>query len=142
MWLYYISILLIIVSNIFYHFIQKTTPADVNPLIALIVTYATAILACILLLPFFPEKAGLVDSFKKLNWTSFALGLTVVGLEAGFLLAYRAGWNISFAGLFAHVVVALLLIPIGILWFKEHVTMINIAGLLLCIAGLVLLTRK
>ena len=142
MGLYVISIVMAVAANVLYHFIQKSTPGNVSPLVSLFVTYITAALTCALFLPFYPAGEPLVAAVKKLNWTSAALGVAIVGLEMGFLLAYRSGWNISTAGVVANVIVALILIPIGILVFKEHLKLVHAAGILLCIGGLVLITRK
>lgn len=142
MWLYYISITMAIVANVFYHYIQKSTPGNANPMVSLFVTYFTAAVVCAVLYPFYPGRESLADSFRKLNWTSLALGVAIVGLEAGFLLAYRSGWNITVAGVFANVIVALLLIPVGVLAFGEHLKPVNLAGIALCIAGLLLISRR
>lgn len=76
------------------------------------------------------------------NWTSIALGLAIVGLETGFLLAYRAGGNISYSGIFSNVAAMLILLPIGLIFFKEVLTIKNVLGIILCLAGLVLLQSK
>ena len=41
------------------------------------------------------SEGSLVKEFGKLNWTSFALGLVIIGLEAGWIYAYKAGWQVS-----------------------------------------------
>jgi drug/metabolite transporter (DMT)-like permease len=125
-----------------YHLFQKLTPAAANPILALITTYATALLASFLLLPVFPLSQPLRGSKKDVNWVSVALGLTIVGLELGYLLAYRAGWNISLAGIFSNATVALLLIPIGITLFHERLSAFNLAGILCCTLGLVLVNWR
>ncbi|WP_158527921.1 hypothetical protein [Criibacterium bergeronii] len=49
-----------------------------------------------MILFFVTEKnPNLVKNFSKLNWTSWALALCIVGLEAGNILLYTAGWDIS-----------------------------------------------
>jgi multidrug transporter EmrE-like cation transporter len=70
------------------------------------------------------------------------LGFAVVGLEIGFLLAYRAGWNISLAGLYANVIVALILIPIGIVFFKDQISVTKAVGIVLSIAGIIFISLK
>jgi len=40
-----------------------------------------------------------------LNWTSFALAFAIAGVEIGFLLAYRAGWNISLGAIASNVAI-------------------------------------
>jgi uncharacterized membrane protein len=142
MWLFYFSVSLAIVANIFYHIIQKSTPGNVNPLISLIVTYFIAMVTCVVIYPFYPHEEGIITAFKKLNWTSICLGVAIVGLEMGFLLAYRSGWNINAAGVFVNVVVGLVLIPLGLLLFKEQLSLANAAGIVLCIGGLVLIAGR
>ncbi len=143
MFLYYASIAIAIASNLFYYIIQKSTPNNANPVLSLAITYFTAMVTCIIIFPFYPKNGQtLAESFRKLNWTSITLGVAIVGLEMGFLLAFRSGWNLSTAGIFANVVVAIILIPVGLLFFKETLKPINFAGIALCITGLVLMTRK
>jgi uncharacterized membrane protein len=136
--MYTLSIMLPIVSNVLYHVFQKLTPSDVNPLIALSVTYIAATIICLLLLPLFPSQPGFAESLGRINWASVAL----VGLEAGYLMAYRADWNISLASMVANVAVALLLIPVGLLFFREKLSITNYAGLVVCMIGLALVNRK
>ena len=140
--MYSLSIILSIVSNVLYHIVQKLTPTDVNPLVALSVTYVAATIICLLLLPLFPSQAGFVDSLRQINWASVALGFAIVGLEAGYLLAYRANWNISLASMVGNVAMALVLIPVGVLFFREKLSIINYAGLIVCMIGLVLVNWK
>lgn len=136
--LFYSSILLALAAMTLYHLVLKVTPSDVNPAISLIVTYATCILLCLGLLLFFPLKSSLVAAFRQLNWTSFGLAFALVGLEVGFLLAYRAGWNVSMASIVVSVAVAVLLVPVGLLLFKETLSPLNVIGVLVCIAGFVM----
>ena len=68
-----------------------------------------------------------------------ALAFTLVGLEVGFLLAYRAGWTISLAGLFSNATVSVLLLPVGLMLFKDRLSGVNALGVLVAIVGLVLM---
>lgn len=138
----YGAIALTVLSNVLYHLFQKVIPGNVNPLLSLAVTYLGAATATILLLPFFPLQGTLGAEVRKLNWASVGLGAVIVGLELGFLLAYRAGWNLSLASLVANTTVALLLIPFGLLLYKEYLTPLNILGIVLALAGLVLVDWK
>jgi uncharacterized membrane protein len=140
--LYYLSILLVIISNTFYHLAQKGTPGSINPMVALTVTYGTALVISIIGLFIYPSEVGILESFKKLNWASFVLGISIIGLELGFLLAYRSGWNISLAGLYANVIVALVLIPIGIVFFKDQISVTKAVGIVLSIAGIIFISLK
>lgn len=138
----YGAIALTILSNVLYHLLQKSIPANVNPLLSLAVTYLVAATATLLLIPFFPLQGNLGAELRKINWASFGLGAVIIGLELGFLTAYRTGWNVSTASLVANTTVALLLLPVGLLLYKEHLTPINLLGIVLAIAGLVLVNLK
>jgi len=140
--MYYAAILLTVASNVLYHIFQKLTPIAVNPMLALAVTYATATLFCMGLFFLLPDHRPLEESLRVVTWPSAALGLAIVGLELGFLLAYRSGWNISLAALVSTVAVALVLLPIGLALFRERLSLANSAGFMLCIAGLLLMNRK
>jgi drug/metabolite transporter (DMT)-like permease len=125
-----------------YNLCQKWTPQRANPFSALLVTYLTAAVLSVIAFPFYKTDKGLFQSFKELNWTSIALGVSIVGLEFGYLMAYRAGWNISIGSLVANIILAVLLIPIGILLFKEGFGFNKILGAAFCIAGLILINKK
>jgi len=142
MGLNFFAISLTIITNLFYHLLLKLTPNNVNPILSLAVTYLTAMLVCIIIFPFFKNEENIIFSLKQVNWTSIALGIAIVGLEMGFLLAYRGGWNISLTAIISSSAVTLLLIPIGIFLFKESVTISNLVGILLCISGLYLINIK
>ncbi len=142
MFIFYFSIALAIFSTLLYHLTQKMTPAGANPALALTATYLTSLVLCLFLFVFTPLTSGLKDSLGQLNWASFGLAFALVGLEVGFLLAYRAGWNISLAAIFVNVAGTLLLVPFGVLFFKEKLTPVNLLGILVCIVGLVMVNWR
>ena len=139
MFLFYFSITLAIASSALYHFSQKSTPVNVNPAVAIMVTYAVAFLLTLILLLFIPSKIGFIAELRQLNWASYLLAFSIVGLEVGFLLVYRAGWNVGIAAVLVNVVASLLLVPIALLVFKQQLSWVNIVGILVCLAGLVML---
>jgi drug/metabolite transporter (DMT)-like permease len=142
MYLFYFSISLAIASSALYHFSAKSTPANVNFPISLIVTYAVAMVITVLIAFFFPAKIGLTAELKQLNWASFLLAIAIVGIEFGFLLVYRSGWNLGIAAVLVNVVASLILVPVAIFVFKDKLTWINIVGILVCLVGLVMLNWK
>ena len=142
MFLFYFSISLAIASSALYHFSAKSTPANVNFPISLLVTYAIAIVITVLTAFFFPAKNGLIPELKQLNWASFLLAVAIVGIEFGFLLVYRSGWNLGIAAVLVNVVASLILVPVAIFVFKDKLNWVNIAGILVCLIGLVMLNWK
>jgi len=142
MFLFYFSITLAIASSALYHFSQKGTPANVNPAVSILVSYVVAFFLTLSLLFFLPAKNGLLAEVRQLNWASYLLAFSIVGLEVGFLLVYRAGWNIGIAAVLVNVVASLILVPVAIFLFKEKLSLVNIIGILVCLAGLVMLNWK
>ncbi len=142
MFLFYFSITLAICSSALYHFVAKSTPSNVNFIVSLLVTYAVAFVVVLLTFFFFPIQNGLVFELKQLNWASIGLAIAIVGIEFGFLLTYRAGWNLGIAAVLVNVVASLILVPVAIFVFKDKISWINIAGILVCLAGLVMLNWK
>jgi len=124
-----------------YNICQKSTPQNANPFSALIVTYLTATIITVVAYLFQKTDKSFLQSITDLNWTSVTLGVAIVGLEFGYLLTYRAGWNISIGSLVANIILAVMLIPIGILFYKEGFDVSKIFGVAFCILGLVLINR-
>lgn len=140
--MYVFSIVLIVASNILYNVCQKSTPESANPFSSLIVTYLTAsVITVITFLLFYTEKS-FVQSLEELNWTSIVLGIAIVGLELGYLMAYRAGWNICEGSLVANILLAIMLIPVGILFYQEEFAFNKMLGVAFCVIGLLLLNKN
>jgi hypothetical protein len=134
---------LTIVANIGYHFCQKSIGPQIHPLVSLAVTYGVALAATLLAIPFAGISGGASwSAFGQVNWASYGLGLAAVGLEVGFLLAYRAGWQVSVAALYSNMLVTVLLVPVGVFAFQEGIGLRKVLGFLFAIAGLWLLGTK
>lgn len=140
--LYLLSMTLTVFSIALYHVIQKLTPAAAHPLAALTVTFATAALSCFLLVFLSSSPDDRWFAFRSLNWASFALAFAILGTDLGFLLAYRAGWKLSVAPIIFNLSGTLLLIPIGVVLFKEHLSPINLIGVGVCLVGFVMINLK
>jgi drug/metabolite transporter (DMT)-like permease len=142
MFLFYFSISLAIASSALYHFVAKSTPANVNFTVSLLLTYAIAFIVTLLGFFFFPATNGILVEIRRLNWASIALAIAVVGIEFGFLLTYRAGWNLGIAAVLVNVVASLILVPVAMIVFKDRITWVNVLGILICLAGLVMLNWR
>ncbi|HKY54020.1 MAG TPA: EamA family transporter [Anaerolineales bacterium] len=142
MFLFYFSITLAILSSAFYHFVAKSTPSNVNFTVSLLVTYAIAFVVTLFGFIFLPVRNGVLTEIRQLNWASVGLAIGVVGIEFGFLLMYRAGWNLGIAAVLVTVAASLILVPVAIFVFKDKISWVNILGILVCLAGLVMLNWK
>jgi drug/metabolite transporter (DMT)-like permease len=135
------SIAIIVFSNILYNVAQKSMPEKINPFTALLVAYTVAAVITIILLLVFRPAEGILQSFQAVSWQSIGLGTAIVGLEFGFLMAYRAGWNISQGALVSTIILAMALIGIGIVFYKEVFTLAKGFGVLLCVIGLIFINK-
>ena len=62
-------------------------------------------------------------------------------LEVGWIYMYRAGWKVSVGSLVANIGLACTLLLIGVLFYKEVLTLRQLAGILLCMGSLFLLAK-
>jgi hypothetical protein len=138
--LYAGSIALTIAGNIAYHLLNKSVAPAAHPFASLVATYGVGFLTSLVVLAA-TAPDGVVRGMRDLNWASYALGIVVVSLEVGFLLAYRAGWKVSVAAVYSNVAVGLLLLPIGALLYREALTASNAAGIVLAVVALMLMSR-
>ena len=139
---FYLPIALVIGGNLVYHLSQKSLPKEANPLYTMIIVYGIAIIACAACALMYPSEKTFLQSAKETNLTVLLLGVSVAMIEVGFLFVYRVGWNVSTASIITSVTLTLMLIPIGIFAFKEHLSARNVVGLLFCLLGLVLVAKK
>ena len=139
MWNMFYPIAIIVISNILYNICTKSTPKEVNAFAALTITYLIA--AAVSFITFFISAKGknIFTEFSKTNWTTFVLGLVIVGLELGYILAFRNGWAMNTASVTANITLAVALIIVAAVFYKESITLKQIAGIVLCGGGLVLI---
>lgn len=138
---FYAPLFLAVGGMLFYHLAQKSIPQGINPFYATIIAYVAGIAVCFVCALTLPGDKSFATSVRQTNWAVLLMGAAAACIEVGFLLAYRAGWRISVAAVAGNVAVTLLLIPIGVLFFKDQLSLRNILGLVFCVVGLVLVVR-
>jgi len=137
--LFYVSILLAIASSALYHFSARSTPAQVSFPVSLSFTYVVALVITLVIALVSPPAEGWGSELRRLNWSSVVLGVAIVGIEFGFLLVYRSGWSLGLAAVLVNVTASLLLVPAALWVFKDRLNWVNIAGILVCLVGLLML---
>lgn len=138
----YLPILIVVVSNTIYQICAKSISEGVNTFASLSVTYAVGAAASVALYFLTSKNADLIQEYRQLNWSSFVLGLCIVGLEAGFILMYKIGWSVSTGQTVASAFLAVVLIAVGRLLYNEAVTMQKVIGVAVCLAGLYLINKS
>ena len=134
-------IALAVFSDIFYQICSKSTPETLNPFASLTITYMVA--AAFSAIIFFVMNGGsnILHAWKEVNWTTFILGLAIVGLEVGSIYMYRVGWNINTGYMVKSLILAIALIIVGYFIYKEQFTMTKAAGIAVCLLGLYLINK-
>jgi uncharacterized membrane protein len=133
---------LAILCTVGYHLVLKVTPAGVNPLLSLMVTYSLVTLLFGIVLLVAPGGFEWRHELRQLNWTALALAAVIVGLDVGFLYLYRSGFEVSLGALVTQSAAAMLLLVVGVAVFREKLTAENVVGLALCFVGLWLVNRR
>ena len=134
-------LLIAVLGNVLYHVGQKSLAPGTNPMTVLMVVYAMAFAFAGLAAPFFRGGATVSWSAQFLAWPVVAVALGVLLIEIGFLLAYRTGGSIQWAGVAVNGLAALLLVPFAIFIFREKFSLLRMVGIALTLSGMTLLTR-
>ena len=132
---------LVVLSNTLYQICAKSIPETVNPIASLTITYLTAAAASVVLYCVLNRDVNLVQQWRQINWASIVLGLVLVGLEAGFIYAYQAGWQVSTAATVQSAFLAILLLAVGVALYHEAITWNKIVGVAVCLIGLAILNK-
>lgn len=134
-------IVLIVLSNIFYHICSKQTPDGIHPLASLTITYLVAAIGSGGLYCMLNRGGSLLREYRNVNWTAFVLGIAIIGLEAGSIYMYKAGWNINTGQLIHSTILAVVLIFVGYFLYHETITWTKAAGIFMCLIGLVFISK-
>ena len=111
---YYGSLAIVIAANLGYHLVSRSIPVGGNQFLGIAGAYLLASVLC------------------------FLAGVFVPGLEAGFILMYHNGWQVSQGALVADILTSTLLAVVGVALFHDRLTGINWVGILLCFAGVIM----
>ena len=128
---------LVIFSEIIYQICAKSVPGDMNPFASLIITYLVAAITAAILFFTLGGKADFKKEVRKTNVTPFILGAMINGLEAGWIYAYKAGWQVSTGFIVQSAFMAVGLLFVGFLLYHEALTRNKVVGVIICIIGLV-----
>lgn len=142
MFSYVWPIALVVMSNVVYQICSKSIPEGLNPFASLTVTYLVGAVASGILFFVFDHGGNLMHELQKTNWAPLVLGIVIVGLEAGWIYAYRAGWQVSTGFIVHSVFLSTALIIVGYAIFDEPLTWNKLVGVCICMIGLVFINLK
>ncbi len=137
---YFTPLLIVIICNVCYHLISKNISSTTNTYMGLIITYGVACLISALAF-FITSKNDFIEEVTKVSISNILLGLVVVGIEGGYILMYRSGWEISKGSLISNMCIAIILLIIGVLVLKEGITIKKLMGVVLYLMGFLLINK-
>lgn len=141
MWHMIWPVLVVVAANTVYNIAAKSTPADVNSFASLAVTYAVGAALSVVMFLLTSQNKNILSELSKINATAVWLGVAIVALEFGYICIYRAGWKISVATLAANLSLACVLVLVGVLLYREAISIKQIIGIALAAAGLMLIAK-
>ncbi len=130
-----------VAGQVLYQLMQKGVSHSAHPVLSLLAFY---LLAAALSLPFFllfPLQGGLREGLGALNLPVLGVAISIVLIELGFLLAYRAGGSLQASYVTSAAFTTGTLVLIGMLAYGESLAPSKLAGLGLALTGIWLLSR-
>ncbi len=135
----FFPIMLAVIANVFYHIASKSICAEQNAFMGLVINYATALVASAILFFLTPHDRIFAEVMRS-NWACIVMGLSITGVEVGFVMIYRGGGELSTASLIVSILIAVAMLFIGGFFYHEQITMTKIIGALMCLIGVILLS--
>lgn len=135
-------IALVLLSNTVYQICAKSVPDHTSPFAALTITYLVGAIVSAMMHFITHPTVNILKEFTKMNWAPYVLGVVVVGLEVGWIYAYKAGWQVSTGSIVQSAFLSVILIFVGFILYHEPITWNKITGIGICLVGLVIINMK
>lgn len=132
---------LMVCTYVLYQLMLKLPRPGINILAFQTLAYAVALVA--VSIPWWRNPGVGSNRFESRDiLVAVIFGLAVVGLEYGYVSAFRLGWPVNTTGTMVTAATAVILLPVGWLMFRETLSVINLAGIVCCVLGLGLLAHR
>ena len=66
------------------------------------------------------------------------MGLIIIGVEGGYMLMYKKGWEVSKGSLIANICIAVILVFMGAAYLHKKLNITKMIGMIICIIGIIL----
>jgi drug/metabolite transporter (DMT)-like permease len=135
----YVPVLAVVVSAALYHFSQKSAAKGSGPWALLAGAYFVAF--CVTLVAGKPWRdfGGWAEGLRGSIPLVVLLGVACVGIEAGYMLAYRVGWKASSLWLHTTLGASVAMLLLATLVFREPLTAKVLAGWAVAVTGIVIM---
>jgi len=131
------TVSMIIGGGVLYHLCQKASPATVDPFLSLCVSFGLASLTCLAISA--THHGVTSEQVHRLNWACVGLAASVVLIESGYLIGYRFGLKLNITSFACNTMIAVVLLAVGTVVYRESFNLKNASGMVLCVIGLLLL---
>ena len=133
-------LVLVVICNMAYQLLCKSTPAQQNPFTALFVSYGVSCLACAILM-LLTKQAPLREELRQIGPLNILLGVVII-VEGGYLMMYRSGWQVSKGPLMVYLCTAVVLLAAGAVLYQEEISIQKLMGMALCVGGIFLMMNS
>lgn len=134
-------IALLVISNVVYQICAKSVPKDMDAMASMTITYLVGAVCSAIMFYMMNKNGSLLQEYGKMNIAPVLLGISVVGLEIGFIYAYKIGWPVSTASIVQSAFLALALLFVGALLYHEAITFNKVIGVVICLIGLYFINK-
>lgn len=132
--------ILMIATRIPYMIIQKVTPETIDPFVSVCLCYSICLVVAVVMFCITSKGRNLLQELRRINWTAPALGVCLVCMDVSALLMFRVGWDLSVGSVLLYVLLAIALVVVGGVFYKERITPKRLAGIFFCILGVVMIS--
>lgn len=134
-------LVLVVICNMSYQLLCKSTPSQQNPFTALFVSYGVSCLICAILM-LLTKQAPFREELRQIGPLNILLGMVIIGVEGGYLMMYRSGWQVSKGPLAAYLCTAVVLLVAGAVLYQEEISIQKLMGMALCAGGILLMMNS
>ena len=138
MFWFFLPVFIVVISNVIYDVSAKSIREDLNAYAGITIIYSILVVFYFFAFIVSSPSASISIELSKVNWAVLTFALATIGLESGYIFLFRAGWNISLGGMVCNVLLAMCMLVVGQLLFRETVSFIQYLGVVFCITGLIL----
>ena len=133
-----LSFILIVAASAMYQIASEKTAPDVNPFAGIVVVYATALVASLIVYSLSAKGVPILEEMKKVNIFSVILGIVVCFVDLGYIMAYRNGFSIGKLSPLSSVTLIIVMALIAVVFYKEKLPVRHIIGLLIAAIGILM----
>lgn len=138
---YFWPILLMVVGSVGYQTSAKSVPEAMDPYAAIFFNYVFAAIIAFALWMILGDDRSLSGEIGKMNLSPLTMAMSITAVEVASVFMYKVGWNISVGSTVGNILVAIVLVFVGMLFYKEVITAQKVIGIGLCIVGLVVMNK-